>query len=76
MDVAAWFRPPRQVVTTFVAVAALSAAALGGLAWQLLAQDRDLAVRRQQIELDARAGGAATMRRAGGRRLQDAPSSA
>jgi anti-sigma regulatory factor (Ser/Thr protein kinase) len=36
-------------------VAALSAAALGGLAWQLLAQDRDLAVRRQQIELDARA---------------------
>ena len=60
-----WLRPPRQVLTIFLSVAALSAAALGGLAWQLLEQDRDLETQRQQVRLDQTAGAlAAAMQQA------------
>jgi hypothetical protein len=52
MPLAAWFRPPRQVLTIFVTVAGVSAVALGGLAWQLLEQDRDLEAQRRQFQLE------------------------
>ena len=52
MRVAAWFRPPRQILTIFLAVAVVSAVALGGLAWQLFEQDRDLETQRQQVQLE------------------------
>lgn len=52
MPVSAWFRPPRQILTIFLAVAVVSAVALGGLAWQLLEQDRDLETQRRQVELE------------------------
>ena len=51
MRVSAWFRPPRQILI-FLAVAVVSAVTLGGLAWQLLEQDRDLETQRQQVQLE------------------------
>ena len=55
MRVSAWFRPPRQILAIFLTVAAMSAVALGGLAWQLLEQDRDLETQRQQVQLEQKA---------------------
>ena len=55
MGVAAWVKPPRQVLLIFVLVAAASAAALGALAWQLLDQDRDLELQRRQVRLEQQA---------------------
>ena len=46
MSVAAWFKPPRQLVTLFLVAALVSTAAIGWLAWQLLARDRNEAMQR------------------------------
>ena len=65
MPVSAWFRPPRQILTIFLAVALVSAVALGGLAWRLLEQDRDLETQRRQVQLAQMADAlVATMQRA------------
>ena len=41
-----WFRPPRHILTIFLSVAIVSAAALGWLSWLLVEQDRALDVQR------------------------------
>ena len=43
-----WVRPPRHLLVLFVAVTAVSAAALGWASWELVHQDRDLARQRAQ----------------------------
>lgn len=57
MGLAAWVKPPRQVLLIFGVVAVASAAALGALAWQLLQQDRDLEQRRRQVQIEQQADG-------------------
>jgi len=47
-----WFRPPRHVLAIFLAVAVVSAGALGWLAWLLLEQDRALELQRRQERLE------------------------
>ena len=47
-----WFRAPRHVLTLFLGVTGSLSLAMGGLAWQLIAQDRALAARRTQERLD------------------------
>jgi len=47
-----WLRPPRHVVTLFLGVTGSLLLAMGGLAWQLIAQDRALAAQRTQERLD------------------------
>jgi signal transduction histidine kinase len=54
-----WFRPPRQPLLVFLAVAILSAAALGWLFWLLLRQDAALDVQRRQDSLEQAADRAA-----------------
>ena len=64
MQVRDWFRPPRQLLAVFLAVALVSAAALGWLGWLLLDQDTDLEVQRQQERIELAADrAAATMQR-------------
>ena len=48
-----WIRPPRHLLVIFVAVTAVSAAALGWSSWQLVRQDRDLARQRAQERRDS-----------------------
>src|SRR5690349_17025562 len=47
-----WFRPPRHVLTVFLAVAVVSAGALVWLAKLLLEQDKTVAERRRQDQLE------------------------
>ncbi len=48
-----WIRPPRHLLVLFVAVTAVSAAALGWSSWQLVRQDRDRARQRAQERRDS-----------------------
>ncbi len=65
MPVRDWLGRPRHVLVVFLAVAAVSAAALGSLAWQLLAQDAALDATRRQERLEQAADRAtAIMQRA------------
>ncbi len=57
-----WVRPPRHLLVLFVAVTAVSAAALGWASWELVLQDRDFSGQA------ARAGAARERRGARGRR--------
>jgi cytochrome oxidase assembly protein ShyY1 len=43
-----WFRPPRHLLLMFLGITFVSASALGWLSWQLVRQDRALAVQRAQ----------------------------
>lgn len=52
MPVREWLDRPRHVLGVFLAVAAVSATALGLLAWQLLAQDAALDATRRQERLE------------------------
>ena len=54
-----WLRPPRQLPLVFLAVAILSAGALGWLFWSLLRQDAALDVQRRQDALEQAADRAA-----------------
>lgn len=47
-----WSRPPRQLLAAFVAVATVSAAAIGWLSWQLVVQDRAAEAQRRRDILD------------------------
>src|SRR5688500_8196915 len=58
MSIAAWFKPPRQLVTLFLLAAIVSTAAIGWLAWQLLASDRIDAMQRAAEDRDRTADGA------------------
>ena len=64
MRIRHWLRPPRQLLVVFLAVACVSAGALGWLGWQLLKQDAALEVQRRQEALAAAADRAiATLQR-------------
>jgi signal transduction histidine kinase len=56
-----WLRPPRQVLTIFLAVAAVSAVTLGGLSWYILDQDRELETQRERRRLEQAADRAAAI---------------
>lgn len=56
-----WFRPPRHVLTIFLCVATVSAAALGWLSWLLLEQDGALDVQRRQERMEQAADHAMTV---------------
>ena len=58
MSIAAWFKPPRQLVTLFLLAAIVSTAAIGWLAWQLLASDRIDAMQRAAEDRDRTADAA------------------
>ncbi len=47
-----WFRPPRHILTIFLGVAVVSAAALGWLSWLLVEKDKALDVQRRQEHLE------------------------
>ncbi len=47
-----WFRPPRYLLTLFLAIMLVLAATLGWLGWRLLKQDRALENQRTQERLD------------------------
>jgi len=47
-----WFRPPRYLLTLFLAIMLVFAATLGWLGWRLLEQDRALESQRTQERLD------------------------
>lgn len=47
-----WFRPPRHVLTSFLAVALVCGSALGWLAWQLLQQDKAVDAERHREQLE------------------------
>ncbi|MGH9602309.1 MAG: hypothetical protein ACRD24_07950, partial [Terriglobales bacterium] len=47
-----WFRPPRYLLTLFLAVMLVLAATLGWLGWRLLEQDRALESQRIQERLE------------------------
>jgi signal transduction histidine kinase len=47
-----WFRPPRYLLTLFLAIMLVLAATLGWLGWRLLEQDRALESQRTQERLD------------------------
>ncbi len=47
-----WFRPPRHVLAIFLAVALISAGALGWLGWLLLEQDQAVETQRRQERLE------------------------
>src|SRR5262245_16339357 len=53
-----WLRPPRHLLGMFFGITIVSAATLGWLGWQLVAQDRDLA-RKRAAELRENAAGVA-----------------
>ena len=59
MLIAAWFKPPRQLVTVFLLAAIVSTAAIGWLAWQLLASDRIDAIQRAAEDRERTADAAA-----------------
>lgn len=61
MQVRDWLRPPRQLLVVFLAVALVSATALGWLGWLLLAQDKALDVQRQQDRIEQAADRAAAV---------------
>lgn len=52
MALRAWFRPPRHVLTIFIAVALLSGCALGWLGWLLWQQDNAVDVQRRRERLE------------------------
>jgi signal transduction histidine kinase len=54
-----WFRPPRHVLTIFVAVAIVSAGALASLMWLLFEQDKSVELQRRQERLEQAADRAA-----------------
>lgn len=54
-----WLRPPRHLFVVFLAVALVSAGALGWLGWLLLKQDAALEIQRQQDRLEQAADRAA-----------------
>ena len=54
-----WLQPPRGLLTAFLAVALVSAAALVWLGWLLLKQDAALEVQRSQDRLEQAADRAA-----------------
>jgi signal transduction histidine kinase len=54
-----WFRPPRHLLVMFFGITVISASTLGGLSWQLVRQDRDLATKRAEETRDNIAGLAA-----------------
>jgi signal transduction histidine kinase len=47
-----WFRPPRAVLTLFIALMSVCALALGWLGWQVLVQDQMVEVQRRQERLE------------------------
>lgn len=59
MQVRDWLRPPRQLLAVFLAVALVSATALGWLGWLLLEQDKALDVQRQRERIEQAADRAA-----------------
>ncbi len=59
MQLRHWLRPPRQLLVVFLAVALMSAGAVGWLGWLLLKQDAALDVQRRQERLDQAADRAA-----------------
>ena len=59
MSIAAWFKPRRQLVTLFLLAAIVSTAAIGWLAWQLLASDRNDAIQRAAEDRERTADAAA-----------------
>ena len=61
MQVRDWLRPPRQLLVAFLAVALVSAAALGWLGWLLLEQDKALDVQRQRERIEQAADRAAAV---------------
>ena len=65
MTLRSWLRPPRQLVVVFLAVALVSAGALGWLGWLLLKQDAALDLQRRQDRFEQVADrAAASMQRA------------
>ena len=59
-----WFRPPRQLMLVFLAVALVSTGALGWLTWHLLAEDRAAEQQRRWDDVEHVADAAtATMQR-------------
>jgi signal transduction histidine kinase len=52
MSLSRWLRPPRQLLTLFLAIMLVMATALGWLSWRLLEQDRALESQRAQERLD------------------------
>ncbi len=64
MSLSRWFRPPRYLLTMFLAIMVVLAATLGWLSWRLLEQDRALESQRTQERLDNAADliGAALLR--------------
>jgi signal transduction histidine kinase len=60
MRLSDWFRPPRQLLIVFLAVALVSAVTLGWLGWLLLQQDAALDIQRRQDRLEQAADRAAS----------------
>ncbi|MBK5293773.1 MAG: hypothetical protein JJE04_19100, partial [Acidobacteriia bacterium] len=54
MRIREWFRPPRHVLTIFLAVALVSGTALATLAWLLVRQDKALELQRRQERMNGR----------------------
>src|SRR5713226_3141100 len=52
MSLSRWLRPPRYLLTLFLAIMLVLAATLGWLGWRLLEQDRALENQRTQERLD------------------------
>jgi signal transduction histidine kinase len=55
MNLHEWFRPPRAVLTLFIALMMVCALALGWLGWQVLVQDRAVEAQRRQEQLESAA---------------------
>ncbi len=55
MSLSRWLRPPRHLLTLFLAIMQAMAATLGWLGWRLLEQDRALESQRAQERLDSAA---------------------
>jgi signal transduction histidine kinase len=50
-----WFRPPRAVLTLFIALMVVCALALGWLGWQVLVQDRAVEAQQRKEQLESAA---------------------
>lgn len=61
MQIRDWFRPPRHVLTIFLAVALVSGATLALLAWLLVEQDKAQELRRRQERIEQAADRAAAV---------------
>src|SRR5215218_2414723 len=55
MSIRNWIRPPRHLLAMFIGTTLISAAALGWLSWEIVRQDRALAVQRAQEQRDSAA---------------------